>query len=128
MRAQSERAAVHHVLDRGAQLAVIVIFERDEAERLQHAVSRLARGSQYLRHAAHRAGLGLESDFYKISVSQRLPHTQQSAGYGNRFELSFSVTSVFQPDRSQDCISKLDTGGTPRGVRLGEVSHKPTAQ
>lgn len=110
------------------QLVMVFIVNRDEAERLQNTVHRFGQRTQYLRHAANRSGLRFKCHFYKISVRHGTPEPQQSSGHGNAFELSFGVPSVFQSNRSLDPIGQLDTGGTPRGVRLGEVCHKPTAE
>jgi hypothetical protein len=38
-------------------------------------------------------------------------------------EFSFGAAAVFEPDRSQHRIAKLDPGRAPRWVRLGEVGH-----
>ena len=106
---------------------MIFVFDGDETERLQHAIERLAHGAQNFGHAVHRAGLGLERDFDKVALHQRLRQTQQSTRGRDSLQPGFCAAAVLKPDRSQDRISELDTGSTPRGVRLGEVGHMPTA-
>jgi len=75
----------------------------------------------------HRSGLRLEGNFYEVALSQRLRDAQQPSGDGDGLEFSFCAAAVFEPDRCEDRISQLDSGRAPRWVRLGEVSHKPTA-
>ena len=38
--------------------------------------------------------------------------------------LGFGAAAIFETNRSQNGISKLDPGGAPRRVRFGEVGHK----
>jgi len=64
------------VIERRAQPAVIVIFERDKTERLQHSILRFPHGTEYLGHGAHRAGLRLKRNFDEIALCKR---TRQSA-------------------------------------------------
>jgi hypothetical protein len=106
---------------------MIFVFNGDEAERLQDAIERLAHWAQDFGHAVHWSGLSLEGDFHKIALDQRLSETEQTAGGRDGLEFGFRAAAVFEPYRSQDRISELDPGSTPRGVRLGEVGHMPTA-
>jgi hypothetical protein len=53
----------------------------------------------------HRAGLRLESDFYEVSLCQRLRDAQQPSGHGNGLEFRFGAAAVFETNRSQDGIS-----------------------
>jgi hypothetical protein len=122
-RFHAQQISLHHVIERRAQAAMIVILERHEAERLQHAVRRLARRAQDFGHAVYRPGLGLKRDFYEVALAQRLRYAQQASGHGDGLEFSFSAAAVFEPNRSQNGISELDAGRAPRWMRLGEVGH-----
>src|SRR6202012_1190326 len=59
--------------------------------------------------------------------SQRLPQPQQTSGHGDGLQFRFLAPAIFQPDRSQDGISKLHSGRAARWMWVGEVSHMPTA-
>lgn len=102
---------------------MVVVFKGDETERLQHATRQSVHRAQRLSHPVDRARLGLKSDFDKIALRQRLCQAQQSAGCGDGLQFRFGAASVFEANRSQDGISKLNPGRAPRGVRLGEVGH-----
>jgi hypothetical protein len=102
---------------------VVIILKGHEAERLQHAIRHIAHRAQSFSHPVDRAGLGLKSDLDEITLRQRLCEAQQPAGCGDGLEFRFGAASVFEANRSQDGISKLDPGSAPRGVRLGEVGH-----
>jgi hypothetical protein len=115
------------MLQRRAQSPMVFVLERHEAERLQNSVERLPHGAQDFSHAMHRPGLCLERDLDKIALDERLRQAQQAASSGDGLKFCFGAAAVFEPDRSQDRIAKLDPGSTPRGVRLGEVGHIPTA-
>ena len=112
------------MIKRRAQAAVIVIFERDEAERLEHSVLRFPHGAEYLGHGAHWAGLRLKRYFDEIALGKRTRQSQQSARRRNGLEFSVSVPAILETNRSQDRSPKLDPGRAPRRVRLGEVGHK----
>ena len=112
------------MIERRTQAAMIVVLECHKAERLQHAVRHLPHGAEDFGHTVYRTCLRLKRDLYKVALPQRMRQTQQTTGHGNGLELSFCATAVFETDRSQDRISKLDPGRAPRGVRLGEVGHK----
>jgi len=115
--------AIHDVVERGAQAAVVLVFERDESKGLQYAIGHLPHRRQNLRHAVHWTSLRLKSNFDEVAASQRMRQPKQTASYGNGLEFSFSASAVFKSDRSQDRIAKLDPGRAPRRVRLGEVGH-----
>jgi hypothetical protein len=115
--------AIHDVVERGAQAAMILVLERDEAERLQYTIGHLPHCRQNLGHAVHWPGLRLKSNFDEVAASQRMRQPKQAASYGNGLEFSFCAPAVFKSDRSQDGIAKLDPGRAPRRVRLGEVGH-----
>jgi hypothetical protein len=106
---------------------MIVVLDRHEAKGLQHTVSQPLHRAQDFRHAMHRSSLRLESNFHEIALSQRLRQAQQASGHGYGLEFSFGAAAIFKPDRCENGISQLDSGRAPRWVRLGEVSHKPTA-
>ena len=106
---------------------MIIIVQRDEAERLQHSVCRLPRRLEDLGHAVDRARMRLKRYLDERAVSQRMCHLQQPAGDRDGLEFSFSVPAIFQANRSQDRIAQLDPGRAPRRVRLGEVGHKLAA-
>lgn len=74
---------------------MVVILQRDEAERLQDAVGHLPQRSQDFGHAMHRAGLRLKRDFDKVALSQRVGQRQQSTGHGNGLEFRFGAPAVF---------------------------------
>ena len=102
---------------------MVVILKGHEAEWLQDTVRDTVHRAQSFSHAVNRARLGLKSNFDEIALRQRLCQAQQSAGCGDGLQFRFGTASVFEPDRSQDRISKLDPGRAPRRVRLGEVGH-----
>jgi hypothetical protein len=60
------------MIERGAQAAMVVILERDEAEWLQYAVGHFPHRSKNFGHAVHRAGLRLKGNFYEVTLSQGL--------------------------------------------------------
>jgi len=112
------------MIERRAQAPVIVIFERDKAERLEHSIFRFPHGTEYFSHGAYRTGLGLKGNFDEIALGKRTRQSQQSARRRNGLEFSVSVSAIFEANRSQDRGPKLDPGRAPRRVRLGEVGHK----
>lgn len=59
---------------------MIIILERDEAERLHYSSARFAGWGEQFRHTVHRTGLCLERDFDKVALSQRRGHLKQSSG------------------------------------------------
>jgi hypothetical protein len=64
---------------------MVVILDRNEAERLQHANSRLPHRTQDLGHGSYRARLRLKRDFDEIALGQRTLQLQQSSGRRNGF-------------------------------------------
>ena len=84
---------------------MIVILERDEAERLQNAIRRLTSWAQHFCHTVDRAGLRLESDFNKVTLPQRLGQAQKSSRSGYGLEFSFCAAAIFKPDCSQNGIT-----------------------
>jgi len=94
-RLQSQQTPVRYMIDRRSQAAVVVILERDEAERLQHSARRLLQGAENFSHAVHRTRLRLKCEFDERSGSKRMLQLQQPAGYGNGLKFSFSAPAVF---------------------------------
>ena len=74
---------------------MVVIVERDEAERLKHAICRLADGAENLGHTAHGPRLRLKCKFDEGSISERTRQLQQAASRRNGLEFSFSVPAIF---------------------------------
>jgi len=104
-RFQPEQIPVYDVIKRGAQAAMVVILQRDEAEWLQYAVCLLAHGAEDFGHAVHRPGLRLKGNFDEVTQRQTLGKLQQAARHGNGLEFSFGAAAVFETDRSQDRIA-----------------------
>ncbi len=102
---QPQRIAFGHVIERTSQAVMVVLLNRHEAERLQHAVSQRPRRTENFSHRMHWAGLRLERDFDKVSLAQALRQTQQASGHGNGLEFCFGAAAVLEADRSQDGIS-----------------------
>lgn len=112
------------MIERGAQPAMVVVFNGHKTEWLQHAVLQAPRRAEDFCHSVDRAGLRLKGDFDEVSLRQRLRDAQQASGHGDGLQFGFGAAAVFEANRSQDRVSKLDPGRAPRGVRLGEVGHK----
>lgn len=123
-RSHSQSAAHGHVIERVAQTPVIVIFKRYESERLEHTVGHTSHWAEDFGHAVHRSRLGLERDFHEVALGERLSETQQPASDGNTLQFGLGAAPVFQTNRSQNGVAKLDPGSTPCRVRLGEVGHR----
>src|SRR5258708_20150919 len=90
-RLQSQQVPIRYVIERCPQAAVIIVFESDETERLQHARRRLAHGRENLGHAVYRTRLSLKCNFYKLTLRQLNRHFQYSPPYRNPFKFYFSV-------------------------------------
>ena len=103
---------------------MIIIFDGHKPEWLQHSIGHTSRRAQNLGHAMHRPGLCLERNFDEVTLRQRLSQPEQAARYRDGLQFSFRAASIFQTDRSQNGTSQLDPGRAPRGMRLGEVSHR----
>ena len=84
---------------------MVIVFDRDKAERLQHTIGDASHGAQHLGHAVHRTCLRLEGDFYEVTLSQRLCKSQQATSGGNGLEFGFRTAAVFQTNRCQDGIA-----------------------
>jgi hypothetical protein len=98
----AEQTSIYDVIERGAQPAMVVIFERDEAKWLQNGARHLPRGAENFGHAMHRACLRLKGDFDKVTLTERLSQLQQAASHGNGLEFRFCAPAVFESDGSQD--------------------------
>ena len=83
------------MIDRGTQTPMIVILERDETKRLQHASICLSHGSEDFSHAVHRARLRLKREFDERTGSQSMRQLQQSASHGNGLEFGFCAPAIF---------------------------------
>jgi hypothetical protein len=68
------------VLERCPQTAVVIVLDRDEAERLQDTSCCLAQRAKDLSHAVHRARLRLKCEFDECAIVQPTRQLQQSAG------------------------------------------------
>jgi len=64
--------AIDNVVERGAQAAMVFVFERDESKRLQYAIGHLPHRRQNLGHAVHWTGLRLKGNFDEVAASQRM--------------------------------------------------------
>ena len=74
---------------------MVIILERDEAERLKYALRRLLRGAKNFRHSVYGARPRLKCNFDEVALPQRTRQLQQPAGYRDRLEFSFSVPAIF---------------------------------
>lgn len=74
---------------------MVLILQRDEAERLQYAVVQLPHGGKSFGHAVNRPGLRLKRNFDEVTLRERLRQLQQAAGHGNGLEFSFGAPPVF---------------------------------
>lgn len=74
---------------------MVVVLERNEAERLKNAFCSSTRCSKDFGHTMHRSGLGLKCKLHKTTVSQRMLHLQQSTGNGNGLQFSFRAPAIF---------------------------------
>jgi hypothetical protein len=81
---------------------MVVVLDRHEAERLQHAVIELAGRSENFGHPVHRASLRLEGNFDEVTLAERLRQAQQASGYGDGLEFRFRTAAVFKANRSQN--------------------------
>jgi hypothetical protein len=111
-RPQPKRIPIYNVIHGSSQPSMIIIFEGNEAERLQYPRISFAQGCENFGHAVHRARLGLKREFDKRSASQGMLHLQQATGDGNRLKFRSCAASIFQTNRSEDGSSQLDTGST----------------
>src|SRR5579864_1072720 len=99
--AHSEVTLIGHRLQRHAQVAMVVISQRNEAERLQSPVGRLARGREHLRHANDGADLGLKADLDEVPLAEWLSQFKESAGCRDGEEFASRALAIIESDRSQ---------------------------
>jgi hypothetical protein len=83
------------VLQRTAQTPVIVVFDCDEAKRLQYAIRDVSHRAKDFRHPVHWSRLRLKGNFDEIALTQRMGHAQEATGSGNGLEFGFSAAAVF---------------------------------
>src|SRR6516162_2117553 len=102
---------------------MIVIAQRNEAERLQNTVGRLTCRWQHFRHANHGTNLGLEADFDEVALAHWLGQLEQSAGYRDGKEFRSRALTIVKPDCSQHSTAELHPGRALGRVRLGEMGH-----
>jgi len=112
------------VIERDSQATVIIVFESNEAEWLQHAVLHILHGAKGFGHSVDWASLGLKRHFDEVALGQRTCQTQQASSDRNGLKVCLGTAAIFETNRSQNGVAKLDPGRAPRGVRLGEVSHR----
>jgi len=74
---------------------MVIVFERDEAERLQHPRGRLAHGAEKLCHPVHRSRLRLKCQLDKVALRQRTRQLQKSASDRDGLKFSFCVPAIF---------------------------------
>jgi hypothetical protein len=101
-RLQAQQTPVRHMIERRTQAAIVVILKRDKAEGLEHNILRLSHRAEDLSHSAHRARLRLKRNFHEIALGKRTRQFQQPTRSRNSLEFSFSVSAIFESNRSQD--------------------------
>lgn len=84
---------------------MVIIFERDEAERLQHPIGVARNRIENFCHAVHGARFGLKSDLDEIALRELMRQAQQSAGGRNGLELGSGAPAIFCLNRSQDGVA-----------------------
>lgn len=102
---QAERVSVDNMVQRRTQAAMVVVFNRYEAESLQHAVRHFSHRAENFGHAVNRPGLRLEGNFDEVALGQGLGQTEQASRDGNCLEVGFCAAAIFEPDRSQNRIA-----------------------
>ena len=108
------------MIERSAQAPMIVVLDCHEAKRLQHAVVEFAHRAQDFSHRMHGTSLGLERDFHEVARAQRPIEAQQASSDGDGLEIGFRAAAVFEANRSQDRISKLDSAARREGCGWGK--------
>jgi hypothetical protein len=102
---------------------VVVIFQGNEAERLQNAIGQSPPWMQHLSHATHGPGLHLESNFDETAFFQRPGQAQHSAGDRNGLKFRGGTLAIPQLNQGWKGVPKLDSDGAPLRIGLGEVCH-----
>jgi len=74
-----QKTAVQGGIERHTQLAVVIVGQGNEAERLQARALKLARWVQHFGHAVDGARSRVESDLDEISGGKLVRQLQQSA-------------------------------------------------
>jgi hypothetical protein len=122
--AESQKVLVHTGVERVAQRAVIVVFERDEAEGLQNSVLGFARRLENLGHAFHGSRCRLDGDLDQIALFQGSGQSQHATGLGNGLQFRSRAPPVVELDEDRDCAAKLNSLCAVLRVSLGEVCHR----
>ena len=78
-----QKTAVQSGIERHAQLAVVIVAQGNEAERLKTRALILARRVKHFGHTADGARSGVESDFDEVPTGKLVLQLQQSTGNGN---------------------------------------------
>jgi len=118
-----EHAAVQSGIESHAKLAVVVVAQGNKAEGLKARALQLAGGREHFRHPVDGTGAGMESDFDEIAGGKLLLDLKQSAGNGDGLEFCARSLATFRMNCSGNGSVELESGRTPVGVGLGEVSH-----
>ncbi len=118
-----QEASVKRGIERHPQLAVIIVAEGNEAERLHARALILARGLATFRPCRESRPSGCGRRSRRIPSGEFLLQLEQSAGDGNGLKFCARPLSAFSHYRSRDRSVELYTRRTPLRVGLGEVAH-----
>src|SRR5215831_8125560 len=66
-RLQPQRIAVDGMLERAAEATMVIVLDRYEPKRLQHAVGQRLGGTENFCHTVYGAGLRLERDLNEVA-------------------------------------------------------------
>lgn len=86
---------IRHMIERCAQAAVIIVFKRNETERLQYSRGSLPHRAENLGHTVYRPRLRLKCNLNELALRQRTRQFQQAASNRDGLEFSFSVPAIF---------------------------------
>lgn len=104
---------------------MVVIAERNETKRLEHAARRAAYRAEHFRHSVHVAGVRLKSQFNKVAVGQGARQVQQAAGDRNHLQLALRSHAVSELDDGwRGC--ELNASSAMECIDLGIVGHAAT--
>ena len=104
---------------------MIIVIERDKAERLEDAPLTLSDWVQHFRHAMHLAGVGLESDFHEVALRQSSRQLKQASGDRNDLNVTLGLLAVAELNYCGRGL-ELNARSTMSGVALGIVCHAGT--
>jgi hypothetical protein len=119
----AQEIAVLSGIKRHPQFAVVIVRQRNKAERLQARTLKLARRLQHLCHAVNRARPCMESYFDEISGGKLSRQLQQTAVDGDGLEFCARPMAAFGRQCGRYRSIQLHTVGTFMGVVSGEVTH-----